>query len=504
MSPMCKYTATSQPYQSNNGQPLDKDCSFLLSEAESCKKQNKNVEAYNLYRQAADISQDPKDAFFHLANMLMQGCGVDRNINETIRYLKLAAHGGHIEAQASYDSLVNISESLSQGKAYENDLSAEVLTWIVDVIIKGKENNDDGTRYAITYHDIEKLLDELSDISKPYPDLTPQKIDIEKLMQGKFIDSLTEKVKDYNEKNNATIRVTTQPIEAGMVDDVYNLLCQDLSIQTIMTLSCTSKEQLQFYERNSKNPFMSLPVEITNEIRKNLGDDSSNLLYLSKRLHLKLNPTLNIHKWTTSSNVYNLQYQQIECADRLLRMGKTLPTSINVLTFDKLVNDYRRLFIYLRKNPDSVNDQDDSGKTLLHYAFEDVNISYQVLSLLCNTQGINFNIKDNNQNTPLHSCIERVANTLSRPIMTSRFASQIQYRIKTILELALEHGFDFTSKGKSGYPIMHLSVVSDADDLTTLNFFLKHEAFRNTEILEAVSNDELTSLSYCIEKNNRF
>jgi len=171
-------------------------------------------------------------------------------------------------------------------------------------------------------------------------------------------------------------------------------------------------------------PFCILPFDVIQaHINNNLDiKDALSFSSACKELYLKFNSTLEIHTWEFTSVRH---FEKFKIAEELLaRSNKKLPDLQRPLAyFEKECGDSNKakteffkhlatscveLYLHLRKNPESVNNQDADGKTILNYAMEirvrklDFSTNYLCGKLLLNTPGIDSNITDETGNTFLH------------------------------------------------------------------------------------------------------
>ncbi len=116
------------------------------------------------------------------------------------------------------------------------------------------------------------------------------------------------------------------------------------------------------------------------------------------------------------------------------------------------------LQLALERNPSLITEQDEDGLTLLHHAVQigcimgSSNAS-KILNVLFNTQSINFTIKDNLGNTPVHvaalCCKDRVT---------------CQFIFPTIVKEAVKHGFDFSTLGEHGQSVLQIATIVSYTD----------------------------------------
>lgn len=132
-----------------------------------------------------------------------------------------------------------------------------------------------------------------------------------------------------------------------------------------------------------------------------------------------------------------------------------MPTSAE---FKELVLSYKKLEEELTKNPNLINEQDEDGQSLLHHAARLGTILGQasintILNVLFKEPGINFNLKDNNGDTPLHIaalyCVDRVT---------------CQYVFPTLVRKAASSNFDFSTLGQHGKSVLQIATTTTYSD----------------------------------------
>ena len=163
--------------------------------------------------------------------------------------------------------------------------------------------------------------------------------------------------------------------------------------------------------------------------------------------------------------------------------------------FIHLAKNKDQLFIYLNQSPGKVdiNQQDRFGKTILHYAAM-IPDNKEVLELLCEQNGINFNIKDRQHNTPVHIAGKK-ANELDFPHM---------------VRIALSKGFDCGIKDDDGFTILHHAAFSAHADSARmyddgkncskiLKILQEHKGNNLHALLNELSVSKYSALMYCIQ-----
>lgn len=117
-----------------------------------------------------------------------------------------------------------------------------------------------------------------------------------------------------------------------------------------------------------------------------------------------------------------------------------------------------RLREALENEPGLITKQDENGKTLLHYAARigtlmgSTNAS-KILNVLFNAPGIDFTIKDNAGNTPVHVaafyCEDRTT---------------CQYVFPAFVKEATKHKFNFSTLGQQGQSVLHITTRTSYTD----------------------------------------
>ena len=112
----------------------------------------------------------------------------------------------------------------------------------------------------------------------------------------------------------------------------------------------------------------------------------------------------------------------------------------------------------LKENPNLINEQDENGMTILHYAakigFTLVSTSArEILNELFNSQNLDFTIKNKSENTPLHlaalCCEDRVT---------------CEFVFPAFVKEAARRGFDFSTLGQQGQSVLHIATRTSYTD----------------------------------------
>ncbi|MCE3233631.1 MAG: Ankyrin repeat [Rickettsiaceae bacterium] len=153
-----------------------------------------------------------------------------------------------------------------------------------------------------------------------------------------------------------------------------------------------------------------------------------------------------------------------EEADKLLRTGATLPAPRKEEdSFSKkseylahLSVDSRDLYIALRANPKIINEQDESGQTILHHAVKigrltGSNYASLILGQLFKADGVDFSIKDNDGNTPVHLAAHYCGDRVT-----------VDFVFPNYVSAAYEAGFNFSELNNAGKAVLHI-LASDDD-----------------------------------------
>ena len=187
-------------------------------------------------------------------------------------------------------------------------------------------------------------------------------------------------------------------------------------------------------------------------------------------------------------------------ADALFELGEKLPKPYKAepefLTkqkyFSYLVRNSHDLYITLRSNPDIIIKKDENGLTLLHHlaliSFDkeitELNVIQYVnllLYLLLNAPKLDFNIKDNQQNTPLQIAASYCHIELIR-----------NYVFPQYLQRAKELNANFDSLNTSGLAVLHIvATIPSVDGVSCIDTLLKIIPTINLNVLSAAGSTPL-------------
>lgn len=152
---------------------------------------------------------------------------------------------------------------------------------------------------------------------------------------------------------------------------------------------------------------------------------------------------------------------------------------------EELIYDEDKLQAALEHDPSIVNVRDDDGMCILHHAAQlglrlgSSSIS-KIFDVLFNVDGLNFSIKDNRGETPLHIAVRCCHNRVA-----------CQYTFPYLVREAHKRKFDFSTLGYEGLSILHLA--------TQLSYTDPHGIFGRTnnvaQILDIVSDIDVNILS---------
>jgi len=254
------------------------------------------------------------------------------------------------------------------------------------------------------------------------------------------------------------------------------------------------------------------PTQIKQKISSYLDrQDSAQLSQVNKDMSLSLSTrgTVAVDKWRMN---LGQDYEKFEVADHLIRLRQyTLPDLVfseqdcagKAEFFKHLAASCRNLYLFLRKHPERVNEQDEEGMTILHHAASagltmGSNSASLIHSLLFNAPGIDFSIKNSNGDTAVH-----VAGFYGEERVTCR------YIFPNYVRKAAELGFDFSTRGQRGYTVLHLAVLhayeswpmGRARNLSTiLSILLEHQIPNLKAVLDTLSDSGSSALFYAINR----
>ncbi|MET3106201.1 ankyrin repeat protein [Oxalobacteraceae bacterium GrIS 2.11] len=260
-----------------------------------------------------------------------------------------------------------------------------------------------------------------------------------------------------------------------------------------------------------RNQFHYQPTELTQKVGSFLTLKESRRFSVSnKSLFSTLSPrsTLDVDKWRLN---LAQDFETFEQADHLRRLGgyqlpdmrrseQDYPTKNEF--FEALANNCRSLYIFLRKHPERLNEQDERGMTILHHSASigimmGSNSASLIHQLLFNADGIDFTIKDENGNTPVH-----IAGCYAEDRVTC------DYIFPNFVRKAISLGFDCTTRGVKGLTILHLSALNAYTDswfrgrrenLSHILAILKENKIPNLKaVLDTLSDSGSTALYYCV------
>jgi len=253
-----------------------------------------------------------------------------------------------------------------------------------------------------------------------------------------------------------------------------------------------------------------IPSDLFPTINSILGiKDALSFSSTCKKLYLSLNLTLGMYTWRVNQNInlpsglaawkFNQEggediTDKLKFADELIsRTNKRLPEmrlpssmpfaelarDINdKMFFTHLMKNIVDLYLHLRKNPESVNSRDQFGSTLLHYAVGNnercLEKGFYISELLFNVPGANFNIKDSEGNTPLHT------------LLNNSYYS-VNY-VQFLVNKVMSHGFDPSITNEQGKTILHLAARKAGFVSLILSILNENNVPNLRSILDTLSN----------------
>jgi hypothetical protein len=251
--------------------------------------------------------------------------------------------------------------------------------------------------------------------------------------------------------------------------------------------------------------------DVTPTINDNLEKkDALSFSSTCKTLYLKFNLTLNIHTWKIDdmekfkiadelTNRTNKKLPDLKCPLESFKDPVTGDDEAKKKIFHHLANDCVDLYLHLRKNPKSVNDQDANGMTLLHYAASSMGYVNALLiqQLLFNVPDINLHVRDCMGNTPFHLALQSNKGSKNNKVQFQHFAKH-----------AIDGNFDCGIRGERGMTILHMAAVCtyigyyrDGGN-TNLVFILDTLTKKNIPnlrfICDSLSDSGSTAFYYCL------
>jgi ankyrin repeat protein len=201
--------------------------------------------------------------------------------------------------------------------------------------------------------------------------------------------------------------------------------------------------------------------------------------------------TVSLVEIVLQDNILASYEEDYKLADKLLQEGASLPAPSKMSQdfkqtqefFLYLVHNHQDLYIHLLRTPEIIRQQTEYGETLLHTAasitrdMEDSRARL-IYHLLFRAPGLDFTIKDNNANTPLHTVA-----------LCSSELSVYDFVFPYYLKEAKKANFDFSTLGHNGQAIIHIA----ASTVHSHPSFGKRSKIR--KLLEIVPNIDLNVLS---------
>lgn len=248
-----------------------------------------------------------------------------------------------------------------------------------------------------------------------------------------------------------------------------------------MTTARTSKNDLATEWENAwKEKNVS---ELKNLLLQNyIPDNLETVLHFDS----KETPSLTLMDILLDNNSLDEDVECFKIADKFLLKGAKLPglyqEEKNFKTkeeyFIHLVHCNHDLYIALRKNNKLIQEQDSKKQTLLHHAARigddlDADEASLIHYLLFNVPQVNFNLEDQNGNTPLHIAA----------LNADKFVT-CKYIFPNYLKAAFISGFDFEALNHQGQTILHIAARTTFDNINNV-----------LQVIHCVPNIPLDTLS---------
>ncbi|MDF1796734.1 MAG: ankyrin repeat domain-containing protein [Coxiellaceae bacterium] len=201
------------------------------------------------------------------------------------------------------------------------------------------------------------------------------------------------------------------------------------------------------------------------------------------------------------SKLPQLQQDKYSIAKALWQKGAQLPPvatylhdsdySMSIKSQSLLENPYD-LFIALCNNPGIIIQQDEDGKTLLHYAAalistDKVALCQEVLSLLF-AENVDLSIQDANGDTAVHLAVSCLCSFHLRDCIVKQFVVE-----------AVKRNFNFNIKNSNGMSPLHLAVNTPHKNTDAVKTLLVNAPQID---IDFVSSDGYTALGYAVINGN--
>lgn len=319
------------------------------------------------------------------------------------------------------------------------------------------------------------------------------------------LTDLAQKHKEVGDIEHS-LEQSSQPYFMEMLNNGNPNFCLNLLQQGIAYL--TKQPLGPMYSDTYSQHELLVPYDLLCSVNDELERrDALNLSLTCKNFYVSLGSTLDIHNWTFESVEDG---EKFKAADELIRRtNKKLPDPKKSLVdfekitrdadeaktafFEYLVTDCVDLYLYLRKNPQLINEQDKYQSTLLHYAAKFIRRKDSILTqqLLFSVPGIDLNIKD---------CADTTA--FQRALF---YPDGQETSFQYFANEAVSRGFDWSTKGNLGWTILHKAVGADgySQSLNTnlailLNVMNKYQVPNQASIFDALCDEGQTALYTCI------